>query len=331
MGLGRWLGLGVGFATIAACGGGVSLGSAGTGLGKDGDGGGSATAVAADCPTKDACGPAPLAASYACSDGSTGGPTGRCIEHLDGTCSWEIRPCPGPTQCFDSEAKLAAQYKTCSSTADCTVVTYQRNCCGSRRSTGVSKGSEAAVTACAESLAAALPDCECRLEPTDADDGSLDPGGATAGVACNAGVCQTSFQGTSCGTTVCTSSQTCCEGMPFTEPTCVEGTMCPISQRVHKKDIRYLTDDDRARLREELLRFPLATYRYKSESAEEREHLGFIIDDVAPSPAVVASQERVDMYGYQTMAVATLQVQAREIAELRREIADLKQKLRARR
>ena len=81
---------------------------------------------------------------------------------------------------------------------------------------------------------------------------------------------------------------------------------------------------DRQRLSDELLGFPLATYRYKSESETDREHLGFIIDDIAPSPAVQPSGERVDMYGYQTMAVATLQIQARELAALRREVEDLK-------
>jgi hypothetical protein len=117
--------------------------------------------------------------------------------------------------------------------------------------------------------------------------------------------------------------------MPFATPTCVDGTVCPISQRKAKKDIAYLTDDERRRLSEELLRFPLATYRYKSEADGERPHLGFIIDDVAPSPAVVASGERVDIYGYSTMTVAALQTQASEIAELRREVAELRRALEA--
>jgi hypothetical protein len=99
---------------------------------------------------------------------------------------------------------------------------------------------------------------------------------------------------------------------------------CPISQRQHKKDIAYLSETDRQRLNDELMSFRLATYRYKSESAAEREHLGFIIDDVAPSPAVLESGERVDMYGYQTMAVAALQTQATEMAKLRRELDELK-------
>jgi hypothetical protein len=130
-----------------------------------------------------------------------------------------------------------------------------------------------------------------------------------------------------CGDVTCALDQTCCSGMPFTVPTCVTGSVCPISQRKFKKDIHYLSDADRARLNDELLAFRLATYRYKTEASAEREHLGFIIDDIAPSPAVVPSGERVDMYGYQTMAVAALQVQAREIAELRGELQALRREL----
>jgi hypothetical protein len=112
--------------------------------------------------------------------------------------------------------------------------------------------------------------------------------------------------------------------MPFAEPTCIDGTMCPISQRKMKKDIHYLTSDERQQLNDELMDFRVATYRYKTESAEEREHLGFIIDDVAPSPAVLASGDRVDMYGYSTMTVAALQIQARQIAALEKQMAELK-------
>jgi len=47
----------------------------------------------AECE-KDRCGPALGMKSTPCSDGSIGGPTGRCIEHADKTCGWEIRSCP---------------------------------------------------------------------------------------------------------------------------------------------------------------------------------------------------------------------------------------------
>ena len=62
-----------------------------------GTGSGSATtappAAVTECE-KDRCGPALGMKSTPCSDGSIGGPTGRCIEHADKTCGWEIRSCP---------------------------------------------------------------------------------------------------------------------------------------------------------------------------------------------------------------------------------------------
>jgi hypothetical protein len=40
------------------------------------------------------CGPASMMPNTVCADGSTGGPTGRCI-HIEGEgCIWEIRQCP---------------------------------------------------------------------------------------------------------------------------------------------------------------------------------------------------------------------------------------------
>jgi hypothetical protein len=53
---------------------------------------GSAT-TAAECPAK-RCGPTLGMMSKQCSDGSIGGPTGRCLEQADKTCAWEIRACP---------------------------------------------------------------------------------------------------------------------------------------------------------------------------------------------------------------------------------------------
>ena len=43
----------------------------------------------------EACGPALGMPNQLCPDGSTGGPTGRCIERERG-CGWEVRQCPAP-------------------------------------------------------------------------------------------------------------------------------------------------------------------------------------------------------------------------------------------
>jgi hypothetical protein len=199
------------------------------------------------------CGPALGMPAIQCSDGSTGGNTGRCIRTKATTCHWEIRSCPEPVP-----------------------------------------------------------------TPTPVPPPKVD---CTANGACPGPPVPPEL---ACGTSVCKKGQTCCEGMPFPQPTCIDGMQCPISQRQHKKDIAYLSETDRQRLNDELMSFRLATYRYKSEGAADREHLGFIIDDVAPSAAVLQSGERVDMYGYQTMAVAALQTQAIEMAKVRRELDELR-------
>lgn len=50
--------------------------------------GGNPTCAAADC------GPAPRLPSWQCDDGTTGGPTGRCLPEPNGGCAWEINWCP---------------------------------------------------------------------------------------------------------------------------------------------------------------------------------------------------------------------------------------------
>jgi hypothetical protein len=81
------------------------------------------------------------------------------------------------------------------------------------------------------------------------------------------------------------------------------------------------------KLAEDLMSMPLATYRYKTEAPGTQRHLGFIIDDVAPSPAVDSSGERVDLYGYTTMAVAALKTQANELAELKKQVNELRREV----
>ncbi len=104
-------------------------------------------------------------------------------------------------------------------------------------------------------------------------------------------------------------------------------TNCPISQARFKRDIRYLQPDERERILEHLLGTRLATYRYRRESDAAPRRLGFIIDDQPDSPAVLPSGERVDLYGYTSMAVAAIQAQAVQIEELRAEIAQLRRQL----
>jgi hypothetical protein len=100
---------------------------------------------------------------------------------------------------------------------------------------------------------------------------------------------------------------------------------CPISRAKYKQDIEYLSDGERAKLASDLQSIPLVRYRYKD--GPEREHLGFIIEDVEPSPSVDSRRDQVDLYGYTSMAVAALQQQHAEIETLKAEIRSLKTEL----
>ena len=99
---------------------------------------------------------------------------------------------------------------------------------------------------------------------------------------------------------------------------------CPISRAVFKRDVLYLDEDGLRRQHAALLALPLATWNYRADAPGAAPRLGFLIEDAGAAACVAASGERVDLYGYTSMAVAALQVQAREIAELKREVAALR-------
>ena len=109
----------------------------------------------------------------------------------------------------------------------------------------------------------------------------------------------------------------------YSDPTGGPGG-CPISKRIYKTDIRYLTPQEADAVGDDLLAMPLATWEYTAEGAGASTHLGFVIDDVPASPAVSESGDTVDLYGYTSMAVAALQAQQREIEALRAEVDALK-------
>ena len=129
--------------------------------------------------------------------------------------------------------------------------------------------------------------------------------------------------------TDCAPNLMCCGAGPSPSYYC--GAMCPISRRRYKTNIEYLDASATRRLHDELLRYRLGTWQYRADGPAAPSHLGFIIDDVVPSPSVDASGERVDLYGYTSMTVAAVQEQARQIAELKKAVEDLKRELRKRR
>ena len=76
-----------------------SGGEPGSGSGASSSGGsstGTAGASAVVCPEAE-CGPQLGRPNVICEDGSTAGPTGRCLRGRDGSCGWEVLECPVPT------------------------------------------------------------------------------------------------------------------------------------------------------------------------------------------------------------------------------------------
>jgi len=103
--------------------------------------------------------------------------------------------------------------------------------------------------------------------------------------------------------------------------TCDDGT---ISLRAAKADIAYVDDVDRLGLARQALDVRLATYRYQTDEADARRRLGFIIDDQPESsPAVQGDGAHVDLYGYASMLLATIQQQQKTIEQLDRRLRRL--------
>jgi hypothetical protein len=113
-------------------------------------------------------------------------------------------------------------------------------------------------------------------------------------------------------------------GDPVVSTVC--GTVV-FSRRAYKKNVQYLSDADVKRLHDALLAFHLASWQYTMPGASPATHLGFIIDDVEPSPSIAESGNAVDLYGYASMAVAAVQTQAREIDELKAAVASLQKQV----
>jgi len=100
-----------------------------------------------------------------------------------------------------------------------------------------------------------------------------------------------------------------------------------VSRRRYKQDIAYLSGAVLEDLHGKVLRTKLATFRYTHEKGSARPHLGFVIEDVEPSPGVNSDAGVVDLYGYLSMAVAAIQVQQKQIEVLQEEIAAVRRAL----
>jgi hypothetical protein len=146
-------------------------------------------------------------------------------------------------------------------------------------------------------------------------DGSL----SDAGTGCPAAGTPCSQAGETCGVPTdsnCGVTLVCASQDPRGRP-----GGCPISSKKYKDGIAYVDEEQLFYLHDEVLGIKLATYEYKPQVADPGPtHLGFIIEDNLDTPAVDRTHNRVDMYGYVSMVVAAMQVQEKEIAELRKQL-----------
>jgi hypothetical protein len=99
---------------------------------------------------------------------------------------------------------------------------------------------------------------------------------------------------------------------------------CPISTRRAKRDIQYLADGEAETMARDVLRTRLATYEYTDPALAGRRRLGFVYEDAtthryARDPDISG----VDLYGYTSLLLATVQTQQRQIEQLRREVTAL--------
>lgn len=116
----------------------------------------------------------------------------------------------------------------------------------------------------------------------------------------------------------CNARLRCAESDPTQEP-----GGCPISRSAHKAQVTYLTAAERAAAAASVQELRLASWRYKGALDDGAEHVGFLIDDAAPSPAVRPDGEHVDLYGYTSLVVAALQEQQAQIATLEARLAEV--------
>lgn len=151
------------------------------------------TCAAADC------GPALGLPSFLCSDGTTGGSTGRCIKKKSTACHWEVRSCPEPAP-TPAPTTTTVPPPNPKPTLDCSAV-------------GACKGP-----------APGIPSQLC-WDGTTAGPTCSDVGGSCGWKITS---CPKPPPELECGANVCKKGQTCCSGVPFPTPTCIDGMQCPI-------------------------------------------------------------------------------------------------------
>lgn len=290
-------------AALGACTGNVSVGTLGEASTEPSSSDGGAVA----CPPAE-CGATPV---VECGPGLQAEPA--CARGRDNGCTWSVRCIANVVPCTETDCGGTAPTDPCDppsiSKAECTR-TPEGKCEWSTRCEAPAVGPYAWYRSCG------FPVCSGPPEPATI------PGCSAPGSVC-------STVGDVCGKgddTTCGVRMVCAVSDPRQSP-----GGCPISSRAFKTDVNYISEAAQQRLRAELLNTRLASHEYKPGlSQPDRQRFDFILEDhPAHSPAVDVRLRDVDLYGYVSMSVATLQIQDAELRTLREEVAQLKKSARA--
>jgi len=101
---------------------------------------------------------------------------------------------------------------------------------------------------------------------------------------------------------------------------------CPISRAEFKQDIDYTDAAALAGYYRDLLDLRLATWRYR-DRADPKRSLGVILEDGEQEIWADPANDRVDLYSYGSLAIAGVQVQAAELADLRAQMQAMQSEL----
>jgi hypothetical protein len=149
-------------------------------------------------------------------DASTAGPAQEpedAAAEADEDASSDAASEPSLPACPASGEALAFE-RSCTTAADCAMVTWPLDCCGSVRIAGVRKESAFAAVELADRCAPISDGCTCTGAPASADDDTVQETGTTVRLECVSGRCATSFSpppaATPCGSGECNSLSEVC-------------------------------------------------------------------------------------------------------------------------
>jgi hypothetical protein len=208
-------------------------------------------ADAEGCAARVACAPAPPGCSYVGGDGCSSCGALRCADAGDAQ-SAALRDAGregGSADAGDAGREGGANVdagpacganfpsfaRGCVASSDCRVVTHQRDCCGSLAALAIRSEEQARFQSAEALCVRSSPVCDCLAQPTRAEDGTSEGGGADVRAVCVDRQCTSTFSAPSTGACTpggnsCGLGYSCCYpcGIPdcayACEPTCAAGT-----------------------------------------------------------------------------------------------------------